>query len=184
MPGHVGRGRAAAALLLAVVLAAAARAEPARFVDNGNGTVTDRQTGLMWEQKTGVVGGRADAPDPHNVNNRYTWRTGGLWNAEGTAFTDFLAKVNAARFGGHDDWRLPTTAELQSIIAMDAPGCGAGRPCIDPVFGPTQVDFYWSSSSFAGNPFYAAFVCFSNGSSATYGHMPIDFYVRAVRGGV
>ena len=31
-----------------------------RFVDNGNGTITDNQTGLMWEKQTGSTGGGAD----------------------------------------------------------------------------------------------------------------------------
>jgi hypothetical protein len=40
-----------------------------RFVDNGDGTVTDTRTGLMWEQKT-------DDGSIHDKDNVYTWSTG------------------------------------------------------------------------------------------------------------
>jgi hypothetical protein len=56
---------------------------PPRFVDNGDGTITDAQTGLMWEQKTGTVGTFVfcttvtTCPDPTHVNNIYTWSWSG-----------------------------------------------------------------------------------------------------------
>lgn len=43
---------------------------PRRFVDNSDGTITDRETGLMWEKKValnGVPGG------PHDADNEYRW---------------------------------------------------------------------------------------------------------------
>jgi hypothetical protein len=43
-----------------------------QFVDNGDGTVTDLTTCLMWEQQTGTVGGSTDSTNPENVNNLYT----------------------------------------------------------------------------------------------------------------
>src|SRR5213594_2452598 len=52
---------------------------PARFTDKGDGTICDSQTGLMWEKKTGTVGAAVSCgvlpgcPDPHDVNNAYTW---------------------------------------------------------------------------------------------------------------
>ncbi len=49
-----------------VVAANVAALCPPRFVDNGNGTITDRQTGLMWEKKTtdGSI---------HDLYNSYSW---------------------------------------------------------------------------------------------------------------
>src|SRR2546429_7397381 len=64
-----------------------------RFVDNGDGTVTDNQTGLQWEQKTTTVGSGVNLADPHDVDNSYTWSSSGT-AADGTAFTDFLATLN------------------------------------------------------------------------------------------
>src|SRR5439155_128123 len=64
-----------------------------RFVDNMDGTVTDNETGLQWEQKDGAGGG-ANFADPHDVDNTYTWSSSGT-AADGTAFTDFLSRLNA-----------------------------------------------------------------------------------------
>ena len=40
-----------------------------RFEDNLDGTVTDRETGLQWEQKTTAVGSGVNLADPHDVDN-------------------------------------------------------------------------------------------------------------------
>src|SRR5437762_12871378 len=84
------------------------------YVDNGDGTVTDNQTGLMWEKKTGTVG--TPNPDLHDVNNFYTWSGVGPYyqNPDGTLFTPFLATLNldASSSGrsicraNHCDWRI------------------------------------------------------------------------------
>jgi hypothetical protein len=179
-----------------------------RFVDNGDGTVADLQTGLQWEKKDGADGtpgfGTPNLGNPHDVDNRYTWSTS-VDAADGTAFTDFLSRLNScasndgssvvsAGFAGHCDWRLPTITELRTIVDPSAPGCGSGRccfPCIDPVFGPTQVDFHWSATSvadplrfcdFSGAP--CAFGLYF-GYQTTDALMKSDFIgrpVRAVRG--
>jgi hypothetical protein len=126
----------------------------ARFLDNGNGTVTDRRTCLTWEKKTGVYSLSAarfcDADtdcDPHDVNNVYSWHgLDATFDMNGSVTTSFLRKLNAAAFAGHTDWRLPTAGdhsseptgndpELDSIL-LPASQCSA-IPCIDPVFGPT-----------------------------------------------
>jgi hypothetical protein len=59
------------------------------LVINGNRTVTDTDTGLMWEQ---------DAPD-----NKRTW--------EGA-----LKYCEDSNLAGYTDWRLPTTKELRSLV--------------------------------------------------------------------
>jgi len=99
-----------------------------RFVNCGNGTVEDRETGLLWEEKTGdpsdpdvqCVTADGGCEDPHDVNNRYTW----TFNSDGTvpdgaAFTDFLPRLNGlidlTCFAGHCNWELPTMSQLQSI---------------------------------------------------------------------
>ena len=63
------------------------------FVDNGDGTVTDQQTGLQWEKKTTAVGSGANAADLHDVDNRYTWA--GCCNGVCNAVAD-LCQPNAA----------------------------------------------------------------------------------------
>jgi hypothetical protein len=169
-----------------------------RFIDNGNGTVTDKRTCLVWEKKTGTLGSMVACTsasvctDPHDVNNAYSWSvdTASPWSFDGTAATVFLEQLNDAAFAGHTDWRLPRSAgvtsnptgdpELESILTPTYPNCTAA-PCIDPVFGPTAAN-YWSSSTFAAIPYYAWFVNFGNGFvDATLKGSAIS--VRAVRGG-
>jgi hypothetical protein len=174
-----------------------------RFIDNGDGTVSDNETGLQWEKKTGNQSDFRDCfltpcPDPHDVNNTYQWCLDADLNFEcddatnppnGGAFTDFLVKLNTAPcFAGHCDWRLPTmgpdgdTAELETIVDLSAEDCGNGSPCIDPIFDPTVTSFYWSASTIATDPSFAWGVKFSDGIvfNGTKGN---TFYVRAVRAG-
>jgi len=144
---------------LKLIDATAAQAGTAcRYVDNGDGTVSDLNTGLMWEKKS-------QADDVHDVANHYTWSNTWTWNGtapDGTAFTVFLKTLNNGAapyndgrpspitgcFADHCDWRLPSIVELQGIVDVGASGCGSGNPCIDPTFGPTQSDFYWSATDF------------------------------------
>jgi Protein of unknown function (DUF1566)/Collagen triple helix repeat (20 copies) len=153
-----------------------------RYVDNGDATVTDNQTGLMWEKKT-----LAGTGDVHDEKNTYTWSTGDN-NPDGTLYTTFLATLNldassagsSTCFANHCDWRIPNIAELQTILLAPYP-CGTS-PCIDTTFGPTQPFGYWSSSSLAGTPGSAWFVDFGGGGVATLNKDLVD-YARAVRGG-
>jgi hypothetical protein len=73
-----------------------------QFVDNGDGTITDRHTCLVWEKKDNAGG-------IHDLNNVYQWSSSGS-AMDGGAFTVFLAALNGAAFAGHQDWRLPTAA--------------------------------------------------------------------------
>lgn len=155
----------------------------ARFVDNGDGTVTDNSTRLIWEQKTTTVGSGVNLVDPHDVDNTYTWgSTSAPYPPNGTAFTDFLANLNGGLgpntcFANQCDWRLPSIAELQTIVAA------SGDPTIDPIFGPTQPDFYWSSSTIPAVPTFAV-AEFFHGGGGTFGDKTSNLYVRAVRGGL
>jgi hypothetical protein len=67
---------------------------PGRFVDNGDGTVTDTATRLMWEQNTGP--------------SRRSWQ-------------DAIHYCDALTLAGHDDWRLPEIWELFSLIQFETP---------------------------------------------------------------
>src|SRR5207247_860422 len=141
-----------------------------RFVDNMDGTLTDNETGLQWEKKI------AGSGCLHCVDDVYTWcvdtdsnvfcDNGGI--PDGTAFTGFLTMLNggatgvgncvssdgSSQTGGFNnqcDWRLPTIAELATIIDTSASGCGNGSPCIDATFGPTAAAGYPSSPSNAAS---------------------------------
>ena len=105
------------------------------FHDNGDGTVTDRATGLMWS--------KADSGTGMN------WRDALAW----------VQKMNAQKFLGHDDWRLPDVKELQSIVDYTRSPDTTGSAAIDPVFhctaitnehGKADFPFYWSATTHAG----------------------------------
>jgi hypothetical protein len=177
---------------------------PARFIDNGDGTVTDQETGLQWEQKTGSAAGFTDCSatpclDPHAATNAYQWcgdvdHDGScddifflgfpVWPPNGGAFTDFLSTLNAGSgFAGHTDWRVPTIEEL-GVIRL-APFFCSTHPCIDPAFGPTPSARYWSSSDYIDVSFVrtnAWFVDFGNGYVGLEAKTT-SCHVRAVRGG-
>ena len=150
----------------------------ARWVDNGNGTVTDNLTGLVWEKKT-------DDGTVHDWDNTVMWSSydGDLTDEDGTAFTTFLSGLNSgAGFAGANGWRLPTLAELGTILLPESP-CTAD-PCIDStVFGFTHGNFYKSATTTAFNPEYVWEVGFSVADVGD-ASKPADSYVRAVRGGL
>jgi hypothetical protein len=164
-----------------------------RFVDNGDGTITDNCTNLMWEKKTEEAG-------RHNVNHTYHWSADDKWKPDGSAFTDFLYGLNAflircdtdgtnctqlsTGFAGHGDWRLPEYDELLGIIDYD-PCVYAdrfnGAACIDPIFGPTLAKPYWSATTYDNARTVAVAIDFFDGTLSGGGKLEDVSYARAVR---
>lgn len=151
----------------------------ARFVDNGDGTVTDVETGLMWEKKDDLGG-------IHDKDNLYTWSTTGSVLPDGSAFGTFLGTLNndisedgttsSGCFAGHCDWRLPTSVELRGILA-GVPPCS--DPCIDPTFGPAESDYWTITSDSAGSD--GAWIVYFDDGGAAIDFKEFNSYVRAVR---
>ena len=134
------------------------------FVDNGDGTVTDRATGLMWQKDS--------SPKPLTL--------------ERAAY--YVGSLNEKRFAGYSDWRMPTVEELASLITVNV---GRGTD-INPLF-TTEQKPYWSSDSGFVEDRYMKDVwivsivegrivlqMLDNDPRAIFGY-PQTYYVRAVR---
>ena len=151
------------------------------YVDNGDGTITDLNTHLMWEKKS------ADG-SIHDQSNLYGWAD---------AFSTFIGGLNAGGgFAGHTDWRLPNVKELQSIInyqnvnyqnvnlaVSTAFNANCAPDCTVTTCSCTQSNDYWSSTTYQDIPNDAWFVNFSYGGDSANSKSS-NYYVRAVRGGL
>src|SRR6266446_5061606 len=74
---------------------------PLRYQDNGDGTITDLNTGLTWEKKGSGGDASTCLTDLHGVNSACTW-------AQATgAWIDAVNAEGGTGFAGHSDWRLP-----------------------------------------------------------------------------
>lgn len=121
------------------------------FQDNGDATVTDSATGLMWmQQDSGHLGA--------GQNGALNWEEALAWSTE-------------LEYASYTDWRLPTAKELQSILDYTRSPATHGTAAIDPIFlssaitdegGGSDFAFYWSSTTHAnyvgsGGGAYVAF---------------------------
>jgi len=106
------------------------------FHDPNDGCVTDRATGLTWS--------KADSGKGMNWESALAW----------------VQSMNAAKHLGHDDWRMPSIKELQSIVDYSKSPDTTHSAAIDPVFTCSQItneggkpDYpcYWSGSTHVGH---------------------------------
>lgn len=109
---------------------------PSAYQDNGDGTVSDRVTGLMWVKERG---------DKQ------------FWSAA-------MRDAKFCRIGGYDDWRAPTIKELYSLIDFRGrvvPSGSGSVPYIDTRFfdfsygntaaGERSIDCQdWSATEYVG----------------------------------
>ena len=106
------------------------------FADNGDGTVTDKATGLMWAQTDSGKG--------------LDWQQALAW----------VQEMNAQTYLGRNDWRLPDVKELQSLIDYTRSPDTTQSAAIDPLFTCTQITneagqpdypFYWTGTTHIGD---------------------------------
>jgi hypothetical protein len=147
-------------------------------------TVRDNVTGLIWEVKHDTGLGYAD---PNEDSNRYTWydpnpaTNGGNPGSpgDGTDTSDFILALNAANYGGFNDWRMPTVKELASLVDL---GKNFTRAIDTKYFPNTGSSGYWTSSSYGGGSSHACYVYFYNGFMVG-SNKSNSGYVQAVRSG-
>jgi hypothetical protein len=125
-----------------------------RYVDNFDGTVTDTETGLMWQQS--------------DNGTTQTWD-------QALSYCNRLVLPSP---GGHSDWRVPRIDELETIINYAV----YGPTSFDPPF-VTRLYHYWSSSMYVRDPDYAWDVYFYGGPVHATNKTDFPNYVRCVRGG-
>ncbi|SDR99398.1 Protein of unknown function [Polaribacter sp. KT25b] len=116
-----------------------------QFIDNGDKTITDKASGLMWSKDDSKKG--------------LDWKSA-LYYAE------------HSELAGYSDWRLPNVKELQGIVDYDyAPGAKDSNfdsAAIDPIFSTSEITnennvkdypYFWTSTSARfqkGKPYYYA----------------------------
>ena len=139
-----------------------------RYTDNGDGTISDAQTGLMWSKCS--YGQTYDANDANSdgiicegspaVGN---WQQAFAWAADSTDH-------------GYSDWRLPNIKELGSIVDF-----GSAKPAINQSIFPNTISGpYWSSTPSRANVHQAIFIGFQAGDYGPSDRIS-NLYIRLVR---
>ncbi len=106
-----------------------------RFADNGDGTVTDNLTGLVWLRNANCIWTDHQEFD---LDGKVAWQQA----------LDFVAGINDGPYAdcgaGYTDWRLPNKKELYSLVdyGQKNPALVAGHP-----FQNVLAWRYWSSST-------------------------------------
>lgn len=144
-----------------------ASAPTVNFTDNGDGTVTDKRSGLTWMR----------------CAQGQIWSGGNCTgNAQRHSWPDALAialNLNAlGGYAGHADWRIPKLPELAGIVE---------RQCNDPrinltLFPATPASVFWSATSRRGADDQALALSFGPEGVSTDSKEEA-YFVRLVRGG-
>lgn len=130
------------------------------YTDNGNGTVSDNSTGLMWNKCSEGLSGSSCSI---GTATTHTW-------------PNAINLCEGSTHAGYTDWRLPNINELQSLANY-----GTHSPSINTtVFPNTVTSSFWTSTADASNPAYSWVVIFGVGNLYYYTKTSSQ-YVRCVR---
>lgn len=138
----------------------------AHFIDNGDGTVTDKRNGLVWKKCVEGINGHGCA---NGTAEKFKWQ-----NA-----VDHVKAINDGDgFAGKKDWRIPTREEIESLISKINKD-----PAIDvEAFPNTPFDTLYWSSTFTDDGKNVSAVIFSIGKRLWTFKFDVG-YLRLVRGG-
>ncbi|MEN8141467.1 MAG: DUF1566 domain-containing protein, partial [Thermodesulfobacteriota bacterium] len=145
-----------------------------RYHANGNGTITDTMTGLMWMQNTDcfrydVYGYYTLCKDTDGDESRKIFAEGYNCSDIGSPNTEITSsspgdgrvgwalaqqyagwqntrEVNCGTTSRYTDWRLPTVIEIESVIDFSVPGSSLGGA----PFTNVADDYIWSGTETAG----------------------------------
>lgn len=132
------------------------------FQDNRDGTITDQATGLIWS--------KVDSGKGMNWQEALAW----------------VQVKNAANYLGHNDWRMPSVKELQSIVDYSRSPDTTQSPAIDPIFdctpitnegGKTDYASYWTGTTHGG------FIANGDANYVSFGRAAGWLSARALAGG-
>ncbi len=127
---------------------------PLSYSDNGNGTITDNNTGLLWQKAE---------------------------NSSTMPWASAVSLCDGLSLGGFSDWRLPSEKELGSLIDYSISNPG---PMIRTAYFPNaKKTYYWSATESAADLSQAWNVLFSDGLE-NYFSKGSSYNLRCVRGGV
>ena len=147
-----------------------ATAPDSRYTDNGDGTVTDKKTGLVWKQCSEGLSSTVTACDSGSIAS-YSWQEALQ-----------LAKTlnDGGGFAGKTDWRLPNHKELASLVEYQC-----YNPAINETLFPnTSMYNYWSSTPSPSGDLRAWTVDFGDGDVMSGSRIANPNRVRLVRGGL
>ena len=128
-----------------------------RFTDNGDGTITDHLTGLMWDQ------------------------TGDRFGSE--TWPSALGDCNDLVLGGNDDWRLPNRRELRSLMHYAQSSQAGWLNAPSGPFSSIQSDYHWTSTTYSSANSEAYAISLTNAYMWGDSKASDSRYVLAVRAG-
>lgn len=127
------------------------------FIDNGDGTISDKATRLMWQ--------KGDSQEGMNWQEALEWVT----------------QKNKENYLGYNNWRLPNVKELQSIVDYSRSPQETSSAAINPIFeissiqdegGNNNYPFFWSSTTHKNSRNAGAALYVSFGEALGYFYKP------------
>jgi len=142
-----------------------------RYTDNGDGTVTDTVTRVMWKQCAEGLS-TTTTPCDTGTHQTFTWQ----------AALQQAASVNTGGgYAGYTDWRVPSVRELQSLIERACVTPSINSTLFPNTLSTTGNGITWSSSPVAGASGMAWYVNFVDGGGNPTGGITNPQFLRLVR---
>ncbi len=122
------------------------------FVDNGDLTISDNATGLMWAKN--------DSQSAMNWEDALAW----------------AETQNTANYNGYNDWRVPNAKELHSVFDYSRSPGSTNSAAINPIFNITTITneagdndwpYFWSSTTHIG--YNGTYYSYGNGVYLSFG---------------
>ena len=135
------------------------------YIDNGDKTITDKQSNLMWTKNdSGAAYAKGidykhsldwikSSEDDHSPLKHGANKNGAMDWVEALAY---VQQMNNKKYLGYNDWRLPSVKELHTLTDYRYSPAKTNSPAIDPLFNMTTIRnengqedwaYYWSNTT-------------------------------------